>query len=128
MNIDIEKERAEFEAWAQNSFELHRNSAGEYSSNFAQTAWWAWQARAALQSQDRDEVELSKIGRAIYRACSDLPDGYEIRIDLEKGSGIVYVTDRDGDETMIESGDKLFSYQINEAIDHARRAEGESNG
>lgn len=47
-----EQERADFEAWAQNSFELHRHSAGEYSSNFTQTAWAAWQARAALQSQE----------------------------------------------------------------------------
>lgn len=42
--MNTEQERAAFEAWAQNSFELHRHSAGEYSSNFTQTAWAAWQA------------------------------------------------------------------------------------
>lgn len=52
--MNTEQLRAEFETWAQNSFELHRHSAGEYSSNFTQTAWAAWQARAALQSQDED--------------------------------------------------------------------------
>lgn len=41
-----EQERAAFEAWAQDSFELHHHSAGEYSSSFTQTAWAAWQARA----------------------------------------------------------------------------------
>ena len=34
--MNPEQERAAFEAWAQNSFELHRHSAGEYSSNFTQ--------------------------------------------------------------------------------------------
>lgn len=57
MNIDIEKERADFEAWAQNSFELHRNSAGEYSSNFAQAAWWAWEARAAIEADRKRRGE-----------------------------------------------------------------------
>jgi len=55
--MTLEQERAEFEAWAQNSFELHRHSAGEYSSNFTQTAWSAWQARAALESAGRRSDE-----------------------------------------------------------------------
>lgn len=54
----IEELRAAFEAWAQNSFELHRHSAGEYSSNFTQAAWAAWQARAALQSQYEIQLQV----------------------------------------------------------------------
>lgn len=123
--MNIEQERAAFEALCEeNNLPLTvYEDGGGYSNERTKAALTGF--RAALQSQDRGEVELSKIGRAIHRACSDLPDGYEIRIDLEKGSGIVYVTDRDGDETMIESGGELFSYQINEAIDHARRIEGD---
>lgn len=54
--MNTEQERAAFEAWAQNSFELHRHSAGEYSSSFTQAAWAAWQARAALQSQPQETI------------------------------------------------------------------------
>ena len=65
--MNTEQERAAFEAWAQNSFELHRHSAGEYSSNFTQTAWAAWQARAALQSRDRDYEDIKELGGQAVR-------------------------------------------------------------
>ena len=69
--------------------------------------------------------ELS-IGKAINRAARDLPEGWEIRIDLERHAGVVFLIDPDGNETMSEGGE-LFSDQINAAIDAARGAQGESN-
>ena len=71
--------------------------------------------------------ELS-IGKAINRAARDLPEGWEIRIDLERGAGVVHLTDPEGNETMIDGSGELFSDQINAAIDAARGAQGESNG
>ena len=49
----------------------------------------------------------------------DLPEGWEIRIDLERHAGVVFLIDPDGNETMSENGE-LFSDQINAAIDSAR--------
>jgi len=62
--------------------------------------------------------ELS-IGKAINRAAHDLPEGWEIRIDLERHAGVVFLIDPDGNETMSENGE-FFSDQINAAIDAAR--------
>ena len=49
----------------------------------------------------------------------DLPEGWEIRIGLERYAGAVFLVDPDGNETMSEGGE-LFSDQINAAIDSAR--------
>lgn len=78
----------------------------------------------ALDHGVREELS---IGKAINRAARDLPEGWEIRIDLERHAGVVFLIDPDGNETMSEGGE-LFSDQINAAIDAARSAQGESNG
>lgn len=78
----------------------------------------------ALDQGVREELS---IGKAINRAARDLPEGWEIRIDLERHAGVVFLIDPDGNETMSEGGE-LFSDQINAAIDAARGAQGESNG
>lgn len=44
-----DEQRAKFEAWAKNGFELHRNGGAEYSSMITQAAWAAWQAALAAQ-------------------------------------------------------------------------------
>ena len=75
----------------------------------------------ALDQTSREEL---RIGRAINRAARDLPEGWEIRIDLERHAGVVFLVDPDGNETMSEGGE-LFSDQINAAIDAAT---GENNG
>ena len=74
----------------------------------------------ALDQASREELS---IGKAINRAARDLPEGWEIRIDLERHAGVVFLIDPDGNETMSEGGE-LFSDQINAAIDAAR---GDSN-
>ena len=81
--MNTEQERAAFEAWAQNSFELHRHSAGEYSSNFTQTAWAAWQARAALQSQDHPNRQ----GRVMDKLFCDLKTDEEKAAFFLSGRG-----------------------------------------
>lgn len=80
---------------------------------------------AALQSQDREDAELLKIGRAIYRACVDLPIGCEVRIELEYGAATVRAIEQDGEAVMIDGDGDPLSGQIHQAIDHARRVEGE---
>lgn len=70
----------------------------------------------ALDQGVREELS---IGKAINRAARDLPEGWEIRIDLERHAGVVFLIDTDGNETMSEGGE-LFSDQINAAIDAAR--------
>ena len=78
----------------------------------------------ALDQGVREELS---IGKAINRAARDLPEGWEVRIDLERHAGVVFLIDPNGNETMSEGGE-LFSDQINAAIDAARGAQGESNG
>lgn len=73
--------------------------------------------RNALGSHDVREP--TAIGRAVNRAARDLPEGWEIRIDLERGAGAVHLTDPEGKETMIDGSGELFSDQINAAIDAA---------
>lgn len=77
----------------------------------------------ALDQGVREELS---IGKAINRAARDLPEGWEIRIDLERHAGVVFLIDPDGNETMSEGGEP-FSDQINTALDAARGAQGENN-
>ena len=70
----------------------------------------------ALDQGVREELS---IGKAINRAARDLPEGWEIRIDLERHAGVVFLIDPNGNETMSEGGE-LFSDQINAAIDAAK--------
>ena len=67
-----------------------------------------------------DAREETNIGKAVNRAARDLPEGWEIRIDLERHAGVVHLIDPEGNETMIEGGGELFSDQISTAIDAAR--------
>lgn len=74
-----------------------------------------------MNSVDRERLAM---GRAIDRAASELPDGFDIRIDIENGCGTVYLRNR-GDEgpgrlwRMIDGGGEPMSSEINLAIDEA---------
>ena len=103
---------------------------------FGETHNTVVQGRAALagaapaaqgDALDQGVREELSIGKAINRAARDLPEGWEIRIDLERHAGVVFLIDPNGNETMSEGGE-LFSDQINAAIDAARAAkEGQNN-
>lgn len=95
----------------------------------ADRATRALQAAPVAQGDALDQgvrEELS-IGKAINRAARDLPEGWEIRIDLERHAGVVFLIDPDGNETMSEGGE-LFSDQINAAIDAARTQQEDKSG
>ncbi len=91
---------------------------------------------AQVDALDQGVREELSIGKAINRAARDLPEGWEIRIDLERHAGVVFLIDPNGNvgtvygggvatergykfkKTMSEGGE-LFSDQINAAIDAA---------
>lgn len=56
------------------------------------------------------------IWEAIQHACGDLPEGYEIRLHMEKGFGGVEWSDPDGFDYSIE-GEGFVASDIEEAID-----------
>jgi hypothetical protein len=64
-----------------------------------------------------------RIGSAIERAAEQLPDGYEISIELERGSGVVRLFvpplgDDEGGEVKSD-WDCDFADSINAALEHA---------
>lgn len=105
--MNTEQLRAEFEVWANGRCELYLvNPAGRYSSATTQFAWEAYQAgRAALQSQDREDALRYRWLRQ-QRTISDQ----------------ACVTWNIGHDWIQMDGAELDA-----AIDHARRAEGEAS-
>lgn len=73
---NTDKERADFEAWASNGFELHRHGAAEYSSTHTQSAWAAWQSRAGREAEraetvtDAEPIAWGSINVATNKLCS----------------------------------------------------------
>ena len=64
------------------------------------------------------------IGKAIERACQELPEGAEIQIYLERGAGTVHMTDWDGNEfDHFDQDHEYFACRINAATDGAIAAE-----
>ena len=61
------------------------------------------------------------IGAAIETACKDLPDGYEITLELERGAGTVAlwippVSDEEGGRRVTEFCGDDFADQIKNAV------------
>ena len=78
---------------------------------------------AAAQGLDAETQRHAAIGKAIERACMDLPDGTEISVSLEKDAGTVTLIDQDGNEHENFSCDYGFAGVLNEAIDTAIAAQ-----
>ena len=74
------------------------------------------------QGLDAETQRHATIGKAIERACMDLPDGTEISVSLEKDAGTVTLIDQDGNEYENFSCDYGFAGVLNEAIDAAMAA------
>lgn len=109
---DTEQERAEFEAWHE---ERYGEPAGEFKSNGfydnheVQAEWRGWQARAALQSQDREDAER-------YRYIKGQMETGAVSTQLPLERSVYWIGSH------VDCGDVRF---IDEAIDHARRIEGD---
>jgi hypothetical protein len=64
------------------------------------------------------------IGAAIERAAAELPEGYDLLIELEKDAGTVTLLippmgDDEGGQALHKWDGDHFGHQINRAIDHA---------
>ena len=72
----------------------------------------------------RDTERHLSIGAAIERAAAELPDGYNLLIEVEKDAGTATLLippmgdDEDGQALHEWDGDH-FGHQIDKAIDHA---------
>lgn len=75
---------------------------------------------AAPQDGGRDTERQLAIGRAVERACTDLPDLYEISIDLEKDAGTVRLYAPDAESIDFDQDFDSFGSKIDSAIDAAR--------
>ncbi len=77
----------------------------------------------AAQGMDAETQRHAAIGKAIERACADLPEETEIIVSLEKDAGTVTMIDQDGNEHENFSCDHGFAGVLNEAIDAAMTAQ-----
>ena len=82
--------------------------------------------KAQADAQDTDR--WMGIGKAIERACADLPEETEIIVSLEKDAGTVTLIDQDGNEHENFSTDYGFAGVLNEAIDAAMAAQAKQRG
>lgn len=72
---------------------------------------------AARQIDERDTVS-----QAANKACEHLPEGWTIRIQLERRSGCVTLENPEGDEVAFPTGDGGFVSDLNDALQHAIEA------
>lgn len=94
-----------------------------------------WKSRAEFSYQERSKLEKrceelvnkldqhqkdAAIGRAVNRACMELPFGYDLHIELEKDAGTVRLYRPDGEEDKTDFHDcDYFSSVIENAINVA---------
>ena len=83
----------------------------------------AFSAQPAAQGLDAETRRHAAIGKAIERACADLPEETEIIVSLEKDAGTVTLIDQDGNEHEKFSTDYGFAGVLDEAIDTAIAAQ-----
>lgn len=103
---------------------LRSADEGEVCISAESAVRWIPQADYARLMHDQGEAaRWLALGRAIERAAGELPDGYEIRVEVEKGAGTVALYDTDCDRIEEFSGDTLAE-QLESAIGYAvERAE-----
>lgn len=86
-------------------------------------AWTAAQlskpasAPSTPEAPDEDSKGI-ELWRATLRACGELPEGYEVRIELENGCGMAVWYDAEGERHVID-GEGYLSDDVNEAVDAA---------
>lgn len=69
----------------------------------------------------RIQKECLRIGEEIQRAASDLPDGWELEVFVEKGYGCVKLYPPDGDSIHFEDTADGISHCITGAIERAMK-------
>ena len=67
----------------------------------------------------RIDRECLRIGKEVERAAELLPENYEVHIELEQGSGSVYLYDPNDKRRAFNDHGDGFSYSIKAAIDAA---------
>src|SRR5690606_2917149 len=104
--MNTEQERTDFEAWHQHHHGDRDvyvlDESGEYADKQVQGAFNVWQARAALQSQDREKRLVAAIREAIELLGPEAP--------------------------LCSGGEYEWNHALRvlrEAIDHARRVDGD---
>ena len=78
--------------------------------------------QAQAYARDAEQDRWMEIGKAIERACIDLPDSTEIVISLERDAGTVTMFDPDGNEHDQFSHEDGFAGVVNAAIEAASAA------
>src|SRR5690606_11192646 len=128
--MNTEQERADFEAFASKHGLCVTEDGDLYRSHVVAWMWKAWQARAALQSQDREDAErLDWLDSMNAKLNSNYGTTYRWKLVLSPnvvrlmsgagGNGHVAAID-------LHDSEAHGALSCREAIDHARRArEGE---
>jgi hypothetical protein len=71
---------------------------------------------------------MDDLAAAVETAASELPDGYTIQINVERGAGTVDLIHEDGDSVSIDGADMMLAEQVLEALRMAKAEQGLSNG
>jgi hypothetical protein len=77
---------------------------------------------SAAAGVEREMARHQAIGKAVERACSELPPGFDVEIVLERDAGTVRLCVPDGFSSEEHFDADTFDEQINNAIDAAIRA------
>lgn len=138
--MNTAQERADFEAWAaKGGLQLHKvtpcdGSEPYYADSVGPTAWASWQARAALQSQDREDAEVTAYA---------LPGGISVEQCMQRYGTFLWAVRDSFKNCLSKSGEWDYEHlprsrtddwiahhrfeSAAEAIDHARRIEGDNH-
>jgi hypothetical protein len=75
----------------------------------------------AARNMLTEQADNAAAGAAIQRAAKELPDGFDLHIEIERNAGLVrvFVPNHDADFSDFGGGD-TFATEINEAIDFAK--------
>lgn len=129
-------EREAFEAWlptvhpAANNRTFSR-SGEQYAYTPAASYWPAFKAgvayaRAAQPQQAvavTDEVRHVPLYEAVERACGELPDGWAITLQMERGAGWIELYDAEGVEVAdFPTNNERLDYTLLDAVDAALSA------
>ena len=72
-----------------------------------------WQKEAEALKVD------AEIGRELYRAAGELPEWFNVVVDMERGAATVKWYDSDGNDYEIDGADRSLAEQIKDAVDSA---------